>query len=264
MKHVRFEERWAEGRLDRLPELAAELVRLKVDVIVAPGTPAVLAAKQATREIPIVFPSAGDPVANKLVESLARPGGNVTGFSNLTEAGPKRLELLRQALPNLTRIACLTNQSNPSAPQQTKSMQDAAHTLKLDFKVFDVRRPDDLEGAFAEIAKQRFGAVIITAEGTWIDRQPQLSSLALKYRMPVMYSAGSVQPGFLLVHGPDVVEQYRRAAVYVAKILRGTRPADLPVEQPTAFRLVVNLRAAKSLGITIPSGVLLQADEVIQ
>ena len=263
-RHVRFEERWADGRLERLPELAAELVRLKVDVIVAPGTPAALAAKRATREIPIVFPSAGDPVGNKLVESLARPGGNVTGLSIMTELGPKRLELMRQALPNVNRIALLTNHSNPGNPPQTKLMQDAAHALKVDFRVFDVHRPDDLDAAFIEMAKQRVGALIITAEGTWLGQQTRLSSLALKYRLPTMVSSDWVQAGFLMTFAIDIKAQYRRAAMYVARILQGARPADLPVEQPTKFRFVVNLRTAKALGVTIPPAVLLQADEVIQ
>ena len=225
-RSVRFEERWAEGRPERLPELAAQLVRLKVDVILATGgTPSILAAKHATREIPIVFTTAGDPVGLGLVDSLARPGGNVTGLSMMDqELSPKRLELLRQALPNVTRVALLTNLENPSLVGPTKKMEEGASSLKIDLRVF---------------------------------------AASMKYRLPTMVSAASPENEFFLAFGFDRLENWRRAAVYVDKILKGARPTDLPVEQPMKFRLVVNLKTAKALGITIPPAVLLQADEVI-
>lgn len=262
---ITFEERWAEGRIDRLPELAAELVRLKVDVIAAETTPAVVATKRATREIPIVFIGAGDPVGNKLVDSLARPGGNVTGLSIMNqELGPKRLELIKQTLPKADGVAFLSNLANPAAAANAKTMEHAARSLKLDLRVFDVRRTDEVETAVADMAKQRIGAVIIGAEPTVTSQLPRLFRLTMKYRLPALLSATYAQNDFFMAFGFDQIEQWRRAAVYVDRILKGARPADLPVEQLTKFRLVVNLKTAKALGVTIPPAVLLQADEIVR
>lgn len=265
-RSVKLEERWAEGRHERLPELAAELVRLKVDVIVASGgTPVVLAAKGATSDIPIVFTAVADPVGQKLVDSLGRPGGTVTGLSIMgQELGPKRLELLTQALPHVTRIAVLTNLANPGRRAETTWMHDAARSLKVDLRVFDARRSEDIVAAFAEMAKQRIGAVIVHGDPVIFSDHARLFALSMQYRLPTMFDFAFAQTDFLMTFGIDLVEHYHRAAAYVDKILSGARPADLPVEQPTKFRFVVNLKTAKALGITMPPSVLLQADSVIE
>jgi ABC-type uncharacterized transport system substrate-binding protein len=263
---MRLDERWAEGRLERLPELAAELVRLKVDAILASGgTPVVLAARRATSEIPIVFTAVGDPVGQKLVDSLGRPGGNITGLSIMSqELGPKRLELLTQAFPNVTRIGVLTNLAGAGRRAQMAWMQDAARALKVDLRVFDIRRPDAIPLAFADMAKQQVGAVIINGDPVIVSDRGRPFALSMRYRLPAMVEFPSEQTDFLITFGPDLMEHYRRAAVYVDKILKGAKPADLPIEQPTKFRFVINLKTAKALGLTIPPSLLLRADDLVQ
>jgi ABC-type uncharacterized transport system substrate-binding protein len=264
-RSVRFEERWAEGQFDRLPGLASELVRLKVDVMIADSTPAALAAKRATSEIPIVFTAAGDPVGQKLVESLARPGGNVTGLSIISpELGPKRLELIKEAIPKVTRVAYVVNRGNPVGAASIKPMEDAARSLKLDVRFFDVRHPAEIDTAFADMSKQRVGAVVISADVMIKDHLPRIFALTMKYRLPAALGAVFPQKDFFLAYGIDAMDNWPAAAVYVDKILKGARPADLPVEQPTKFRLVVNLKTAKALGLTIPPSLLLRADQVIE
>jgi len=261
-RSMQLDERWAEGRLERLPELAADLVRLKV---ASGGTPVVLAAKRATNEIPIVFTAVGDPVGQKLVDSLGRPGGNITGLSIMSqELGSKRLELLTQAVPNVRRIGVMTNLAGAGRRAQMAWMQDAARALKVDLRVFDVRRAEAIPLAFADMAKQQVGAVIIHGDPVIVSDGGRPFALSMRYRLPAMVEFPSAQTDFLITFGPDLIEHYRRAAVYIDKILKGAKPADLPIEQPTKFRFVINLKAAKALGLTIPPSLLLRADDLIQ
>jgi putative ABC transport system substrate-binding protein len=260
---ISIEYRWAEGRNERLAGLAADLVRLNVDVIVASGTAAV-AAKQATTAIPIVMPIANDPVRG-LVASLARPGGNVTGLATQNEelAG-KRMELLKETLPRLSRVAALWEPASDNG--QLRASEAAARSLGLRLQVLKVKRPDDFGTAFAEAQKNRAEALIVLSSSVSFVHRTRLVELAAKQRLPTMYPQQEfvVGSGGLMSYGADFHDLFRRAATYVDKILKGTKPGDLPVEQPTKFELVINLKTAKALGLTIPQSLLAQADEIIQ
>jgi putative ABC transport system substrate-binding protein len=262
---VAVEYRWAEGRDERYAKIAAELVRLKVDVIVTSGTPAVMALKQATSVIPIVFAQAGDPVANNLVTSLARPGGNITGLSNQTrELAGKRLELLREVVPGLHQLAILVNVGNPSAVLEMGEAEAAARTLGLDVAVVEIRRAEDIGPAF-DALKGRADALYVCADALVVSNRMRINTFALSARLPtVHFSRDLVEGGGLMSYGTNVPDLFRRAAEYVDKILRGVKPAEIPVEQPTKFDLVVNLTTAKALGLEIPPKLLALADEVIE
>jgi len=262
---VAIEYRWAEGRDERFAKIAAELVRFKVDVIVTSGTPAVMALKQATSVIPIVFAQAGDPVANNLVASLARPGGNITGLSNQTrELAGKRLELLREVVPGLHRLAILVNVGNPSAVLEMGEAQAAARTLGLDVAVVEIRRAEDIGPAF-ETLKARAEALYVCGDPLVTTNRIRINTLALSARLPTMHGLREhVDAGGMMSYGPNFPAMFRRAADLVDKILRGTKAADIPVEQPTTFDLVINLITAKALGLNVPPTLLARADEVIE
>jgi putative ABC transport system substrate-binding protein len=260
-----IEVRWAEGRNERFAEIAAEFVRLKVDVIVTAGTAAVVAAKQATSVIPIVFAAAGDPVGTGLVASLARPGGNVTGLSlQAADIAGKRLELLREVVPGLRRLAILANVGSPLAVLEIRVVQATARTLGFEVATSEIRRADDIAPAF-DALKGRVDALYVVADPLVTTNRIRISALALGARLPTMHGQReNVEAGGLMSYGANYPGLYRRAADYVDKILRGTKPADIPVEQPTKFDLVVNLVTAKALGLTIPPSLLGRADEIIQ
>ena len=263
-RSVTFEERWAADRYDRLHSLAGELVALKVDLILASGgTPAVEAAVRATRTIPIVFPTLGDPVAERFAQSLAHPGGNVTGISNLgTELYVKRLALLKEAAPGITYVALIVNTANLFMAEAVQASRVASRSLGIQLEVFDVRTPSDFEATFQKVSRWGAQAVLVGGDDTLVSNLAKLGSLALQYKLPLV--TGYNDTGVLLAYNRDALETYRRAAAYVDKILKGANPGDLPIEQPTKFILVVNLKTAKALGITIPQSLLLRADEVIQ
>jgi ABC-type uncharacterized transport system substrate-binding protein len=257
--------RWAEGRTEQLAEMAAEFVRLKVDVIVTAGTPATLAAKQATSVIPIVFAATGDPVGTGLVASLGRPGGNVTGLSlQQVETVGKRLELLREVIPSLGRLALLANVDNPSAVLDIGEVQATARTLGVEVITLEIRRGEDIAPAF-EALNGRAQALYVVWDllvGTHLFR---INTLVLAARLPTMHTQRqSVEVGGLMSYGANFPDLFRHAADYVDKVLRGAKPADLPVEQPTKFDLIINLTTAKALGLTVPSTLLALADEVIE
>jgi putative ABC transport system substrate-binding protein len=259
---IQFEFRSAEGKPNLLRELADELVRLKVDIIVASQTPAVTAARQATTKIPIVMAPAGDPVGTGLISSLARPGGNITGLSATTaELGAKTLELIRDVLPSTRRVAVLANAVDPFSRHFSELIEDGGRTLGIAIQTIKVRRVEEFDAAFAAMDKERADAVIVQPS---LPRKPTLD-LALKHRLPAI-GATSLLPreGGLMSYSGAQNDTYRRAAFYVDRILKGVKPADLPVEQPTRYELIVNLKTAKALGITIPTTVLARADEVIE
>ena len=261
---VAIEYRWAEGREERIAQIAAELVRLKVDIIVTSGTPEVLAVKQATSVIPIVFATAGDPVATHLVDSLARPGGNVTGLSvQSDELAGKRIELLREVVPGLRRLAIMGNVDNPLVALEMTEVQ-AAGKLGLEVDTLEIRRPQDIAPAF-EALKGRADALYVCTDGLMNANRIPINILAVGARLPTMHgSRDYVEAGGLMSFGANWPDQFRRSADYVDKILRGAKPADIPVQQPTKFDLVVNLTTAKALGLEIPSTLLARADEVIE
>ena len=265
-KNIAFEFRVAENKLDRLPDLAAELVRLKVDAIITGSTPAVQAAKRATTTIPIVMGNVSDPVAMGLVASLARPGGNVTGLSNLApDLAGKRLELLKETLPKVIRVAYIWDPRSPALTLIQKEMQAAAQALGLKLQSLEVRNHDELAKAFESAVSERAGALIVPAPMFGPYRK-ELAEFAEKKKLPLIFDTkGPVEEaGALMSYGPDFHDMWRRAATYVDKILKGAKPADLPVEQPTKFELVINLKTAKQLGLTIPQSVLYRADKVIR
>ena len=265
-RNLTIEFRWAEGNAARLPALAAELAKLKVDVIVSEGTSATIAARRTTTTIPIVFSVAGDPVGTGLVSSLARPGGNVTGLTDIApEMAGKRLELLREAAPGATRIAALWNPANSSSELHMKDTEAAGRTLGLAVRSIEVRDVNRLDGAFATAVRDRAGAVVVLADAALFGRRDQIAQLAAKNRLPsIAWTREFAKSGCLMIYGPNVVEMHRIAATYLDKIFKGARPGDLPVEQPTKFELVINLKTAKTLGLTIPPSLLQRADEVIQ
>jgi len=265
-KNILIEQRYAAGKFDRLPDLAAELVGLKVDVLVTTGTPAAHAAKNATSTIPIVIGNAGDPVGTGLVASLARPGGNVTGLSVLnTELSGKRLELLKEVVPTASRVAVLLNPANSINPLQLKEIQSAAPALGVTLHSLEVKGTDDIDRAFTAMKKERTGALIVLGDPLLETHRTRIAELAVKSQLPAIYSlAPYVEAGGLMSYGTNFDDLYRRAATYVDKILKGSKPADLPVEQPTKFEFVINLKAAKQIGLTIPPNVLARADRVIR
>jgi putative ABC transport system substrate-binding protein len=266
-QNIAIEYRWAEGQDDRLPALAAELVHLKADVIVTAGTPGTLAATQATKTIPIVMASSGDPVESGLVASLARPGGNVTGLSILApELEGKRLELLKEVVPKLSRVAVLWNPANPVVQLVFEQTRLAASKLRLTLEpVVEVRRVDDFEDAFAKIAKARPRALVVIVDRLLLAHRARIVGFAATRRLPGMYGFREyVEAGGLMSYAPSNIELFRGAAVYVDKILKGTKPAELPVQQPTRFELVINLKTAKALGLTMPQSILIRADQVIR
>ena len=248
---------------ERLPELAEELVRLNVDVILTPGTLAVQAAKQATTTIPIIFPGVADPVAFGFVASLARPGGNITGLTNYSpELSGKRVELLKEALPRITRVAVLRDPRQ--APDSFKETQIAGQSLALKLQSLEIRNAADVETAFSAMKKERADAFITLPHAVVTFHRKQILALAEKGRLPSTHGDRQwAEAGGLMSYGPDNTELYRRAAYFVDRILKGAKPADLPVEQPTKFELVINLKAAKQIGLTIPPAVLARADQVI-
>ena len=266
-KNLIIEWRSADGKPDRMPTLAAELVQLKVDVIVTPGTGATRPAKEATSTIPIVMAQDDDPVANGFVASLARPGGNITGLSTLSpEIGGKRLELLKEIVPKLARVAVFGTSTSAAAAKALEEIKLAAGAMKVHLQYLDVLNSKDTESAFRAAAKGRADAVLWLVSGS-VGRteRTQILELAVKSRLPVIYeSRGWVENGGLMTYGRNQPELDRRAATYVDKILKGAKPADLPVEQPTKFEFVINLKAAKQIGLTIPPNVLMRADKVIR
>jgi putative ABC transport system substrate-binding protein len=265
-KNIVVEWRAAEGKLDRLSALAAELVRLKVDVIVTTGPTPTRAAKEATVTIPIVMAQDIDPVGTGFVASLARPGGNITGLATLApEISGKQLELLREILPRLSRVAVLWASSNPGNAQQLKETERAAGALGVKLQHLDVLGPKDIETAFRTASKGRADAVLVLQSGVVIAHRTEIPELAIKSRLPAIYPRSEfVEDGGLMSYGASFTDMDRRAATYVDKILKGAKPADLPVEQPTKFELVINLKAAKQIGLTIPPNVLARADKVIK
>jgi putative ABC transport system substrate-binding protein len=266
-QNIVIDYRYAEGRFDRLPDLAAELVRLKVDIIVAVGTPAAAAAKNATETIPIVTISVGDPVGLGLIASLARPGGNVTGssFSVGLKIVGKGLELLKETVPKVRRVAILSNPANPAQPLAIRKVNVAARSLGVQLQLLEARGPNEFDGAFAAMAKERVGALLVVPDSMLTVHRTRLADLAARSRLPAAYGTReSVEAGGLMSYGPNFADMYRRAATYVDKILKGAKPGDLPVEQPTKFDLVINLKTAKALGLTIPPSLLLRADQVIE
>ena len=267
-KNIAIEARFTENKIDRLPTLAAELVRLKPDVIVTGGQNDARAAKNATKTIPIVGTSLGDPVANGLIKSLARPRGNLTGVTSIVdELAGKRLELLKEIVPNLAIVALLWNTRYPDSTRASKLYQAPAHELSLQLHSMGVAGPDGFEPAFKEAIKARSGALAMTA-GAFLSaavNQKRIADLAAKYRLPAISDRDTfIANGGLMSYGADDAERFKRIAVFVDKILKGTKPADIPVEQPKKFELIINLKAAKQIGLTIPPNVLARADKVIR
>jgi putative tryptophan/tyrosine transport system substrate-binding protein len=265
-RNVVLEVRYAEGRNERFPSLAAELVNLKVDVLVAQSTPAAIAAKQASSSIPIVMVVVGDPLGAKLIESLAHPGGNVSGLSLIApELSAKRLDLFKQTLPKLSRVTELWNSANVGMRLRVQETERAAPALGVTLQSVTVQSPDDFDGVFAAMSKDRPESLLVMADTVTASNSRRVVEFAARNRVPAIYEARNfVDAGGLMSYGLDFVDHYRRAAYYVDKVLKGVRPADLPVEQPTKFELVINLKSAKALGLTIPQSLLLRADQVIE
>jgi putative tryptophan/tyrosine transport system substrate-binding protein len=265
-RNLVFERRFSDGHAERFPELAAELVRLRVDCLLVPTTPAALAAQHATQTIPIVMTTALDPVGAGLVASLARPGGNLTGLSGLGAAlNEKRLGLLQEVVPGLTQVAVLWNAANPANAAAWHETQTAARALGLRLHSQEVRGPQDFEGAFARMAQARPEALLVLSDALIGMHRPHIVAFATQQHLPGMFAGRlSVVDGGLMSYGANPADNYRRAAYYVDRILKGAKPADLPVEQPTKFELIVNLKTAEALGLTIPPSILFQATEVIR
>ena len=265
-KNIVIESRYAEGKLDRLPALVAELVRLKVEILVSAGPIPTRAAKEATVTIPIVMTQDTDPVGNGFVASLARPGGNITGLSTLApELSGKRLELLKEIIPKLSRVAVFGTSTMPGHAQSLREIELAAGAFKVQVQHLDVLGPKDIEIAFRAASKERSDAVLTLNSPILNSHRPQLAELAVRNRLPAMYARReSVEDGGLVFYGVSLLDLDRRAATYVDKILKGAKPADLPVEQPTKFELVINLKTANQIGVKIPESVLFRADKVIK
>ena len=265
-RNLTLEIRYAEGRTERFPALAAELVNLKVDVLVAASTPGALAAKQATSTIPIVMVSVGEPVEVKLVDSLAHPGGNVTGLSLIApQLAAKRLDLLKQALPKLSRVTVLWNSANQGMKARFQETEVGAQSVGVALQSVTVQSPDDFEPLFATMTRNRPESVLVLADTVTVANRQRTVEFAARNRVPAIYEARTfVDTGGLMSYGVDFSDHYRRAAVYVDKILKGAKPAELPVELPTKFELVINLKTAKALGLAIPPSLLQRADEVIE
>lgn len=266
-KNVAIEYRWAEGQYNRLPALAAELVSHQVTVITATGgEPSALAAKAATAAIPIIFTLGGDPVAAGLVASLNRPGGNLTGMTIMAlQMGPKRLELLRQLLPTATAMTMLINPAFPTTSAEARELQDAARSLGLQMNVQNASTESQIDTAFTTIVQQRASALIVAGDPFLLGQRDQLVRLAASHAIPTMYFLREfVEAGGLMSYGPNIANEYRQAGVYTGRVLKGEKPADLPVMQPTKFDLVINLKTTKALGLTMPQNLLVAADEVIE
>ena len=266
-KNIVVEYRGLEGKRNRIPSLVAELVQIKVDVLVVVGLPAVRAAKQATKTIPIVMLMGANPVATGLVDSLARPGGNITGFSIMfRELSGKRLELLKEVVPKISRVGVLWDAAGPGAAIAFKKYEATARALKIPLQSLEARGPNpDFEGAFQAAAKARADGLIVIRSILFSRYLNRIADLGIKHRLPSIYAGRAyVEAGGLMTYGPNLADPWRHAAVYVDKILKGAKPADLPVEQPTKFEFVINLKTAKQIGVTIPSEVLLQATKVIK
>jgi putative ABC transport system substrate-binding protein len=261
-----IEWRFADGDYERLPSLAAELVRLRVDLIVAAPSPAIRAAQQATATIPIVFATASDPVGNGFAASLARPGGNLTGLSNSNlDVSAKTLELLKAVSPKMSRVAVLRNPGDPSEAALLRTIHAAARQIGVESFSVDARTLEEIERAFAAMKRERADDLVIAADAVFSMQRQQIAELAIKYRLPsITQSVIYAKAGGLMSYGQDLAEDYRRAAVYVDKILKGAKPGELPIEQPTRFRLVINAKTARALGLPIPQSLLVRADEVIE
>jgi len=264
--NIASEYRYANGVLERLPALAAELVRLKVEVILAGSTPAIVAAKNATATIPIVMVTTGDPVAGGLVASLAHPGGNVTGVTALSqELGGKALDLLKQAVPGISRVAVLGGPAYPSMGTGARAIESAARALGVTLQTIVARTPAEIDGAFAAMRQQRVDGLLVLPDPMFNVDQNRIPALAARHRLPAIYELREfVDAGGLMFYGATLRDMYRRAAVFVDRILKGAKPGELPIEQPTKFELVINLKAAKALGIKIPQSLLVRADRVIE
>jgi ABC-type uncharacterized transport system substrate-binding protein len=264
-RNITIEYRWAEGSSVRAEELSADLVRLKVDVILTYANPIVLAAKRATSAIPIVFAAAADPLGTGLVSTLARPGGNVTGLSvEATDLGGKRVDLLREISPTLRRLAIMTNVGNTASVLEMREVQSAARTMGLEVTTLDIRQADEIAPAFEKL-KGRADALYVSIDTVLFDNRIRINTLALAARLPTMFTTReAVKAGGLMTYGPNFPDLFRRAGDYVDKILHGAKPEDLPVEQPTKFDLVINLKTAKALGLNVPATLLARADEVIE
>ena len=266
-QNIVIDYRFAEGRFGRLPALAAELVRLKVDIIVSGGTQGVTAAKNATETIPIVMIAVRDPVGTGLIASLARPGGNVTGVSGYAglETVAKQLGLLKETVPKIRRVAILSNPANAYHQLAIREVNVAARSLGVQLQLLEARGPNEFDGAFAAMAKERVGALLVLSDAIFSSHRTRLADLAARSRLPAAYGVReSVEAGGLMSYGPSLLDSYRRAATYVDKILKGAKPAELPVERPTEYELVINMKTAKALGLTIPPSLLARADQVIQ
>jgi putative ABC transport system substrate-binding protein len=265
-QNVAIEYRWAEGRYDRLPALAAELVGLKVDVIVAGSIPSALAAKNATAVIPVVFTNVADPVGAGLVASLARPGGNLTGFGIITvELMRKRLELLSELVPQAGVMALLVNPNNPSTERVISDMREAARATGVQLPILKAGSESEIDAAFAVLVQQQADALVVAPDSLFVSRTDQIATLASRHGVPAIYSARSFAvAGGLLSYGPSITANNRQVGIYIGRILKGERPADLPIQQPTTFELVINLKTAKALGLTVPQSILARADEVIE
>jgi len=263
---IQFEPRWAEGRIDRLPALAEDLVRLKVQVIFAWGYPSIMAAKRATATIPIVFLTHFDPVESGFVTSLARPGGNVTGRTFMSpDLAAKRLQLLREIVPGVSYVALMANTAHPGTQSMLAHFQSSAQLLGVRLEIVEPRSPDEFDGAYASIMRKGVGALHVNLDPLFMENRPRLIQLAMTHRLPTTYDVRQfVDGGGLMSYGPSVLGEVRRAAVQVDRILKGAKPADLPVEQPTKFELIINLKTAKTLGLTIPPSLLQRADQVIE
>ena len=265
-QNIAIESRWAEGKYERYPPLVGDLVRSKVDVIVTVGGAATKAAQQVTRTIPIVMSVVIDPVGSGLVTSLARPGGNVTGITMIApDLVAKHLELLKEAVPKLSRVALLSNPDNPGSAPQLVQAEIAARALAVRLQALEARNPQEINNAFEAMTKERAGALLILADAILgVNQRKQIAELAVKARLPAIYGVTEyAQAGGLMVYGANLLDLERRAATFVDKILKGAKPADLPVEQPTKFELIINLRTAKAIGLTIPPSLLQRADQII-
>ena len=265
-RNIAIDARWAQGNYDRYAELAAELVRLKIDVLVTVGATGSQAAKRVTKTIPIVMTVVNDPVGGRLVESLAHPGGNLTGLSMMApDLVGKQLQVLTEIVPKLSRAAILSNPASPGTAPQLRVAEALAPTLGVRLQVLEARTPQEIDQAFVAMGKERAGALVVLAESMFTNQAKQIADQSVKMRLPTIFGLKEhADAGGLVVYGADPVDMERRAAGFVAKILKGAKPADLPVEQPSKLELIINLKTAKALGLTIPQSVLLRADQVIQ
>jgi putative tryptophan/tyrosine transport system substrate-binding protein len=265
-RDIHVEYRWAELRTEHFAELAGDLVRAKVDILFTWGSTATAAAKHATSTIPIVFVGIGDPVGSGFVGSLSRPGGTITGQSNLSrELGQKHLELLKEIVPGLARMAAFRNPDNPVSELQLRDVDDAARSFTVQLQVLQISDPAKFDGAFLAMRRERAEALIVLADPVFLSNRRQIAELAAKSRLPTIFNVSQyTDAGGLIAYGPSLIDMFRRATIYIDKILKGTKPGDLPVEQPSKFELVINLKTAKQIGLTIPPNVLARADRVIK